>query len=46
MFGQFRIPLFDLVMSLSSAIDLISPDLVRHHKQVAYIALRIALSSS
>ena len=41
-FGQFRIPLFDLVMSLSGAIDLVSKELVDHHKQVAYIALRIA----
>ena len=42
MFGQFKIPLFDLVMSLSGAIDLVSKELVDHHKQVAYIALRIA----
>jgi HD-GYP domain-containing protein (c-di-GMP phosphodiesterase class II) len=42
LFRQFKIPLFDLVMSLSGAIDLVSKELVDHHKQVAYIALRLA----
>jgi HD-GYP domain-containing protein (c-di-GMP phosphodiesterase class II) len=36
------IPLFQLMMSLSSAIDLISPVVSAHHKQVAYISLKIA----
>jgi HD-GYP domain-containing protein (c-di-GMP phosphodiesterase class II) len=33
-----QIPLFDLVACLSDAVDLVSPALVDHHKQVAYIA--------
>jgi HD-GYP domain-containing protein (c-di-GMP phosphodiesterase class II) len=35
------ISLFDLIMSLSDAMDLISPAIVNHHKQVAYIAYSI-----
>jgi len=34
-------PLFDLIMCLSDAVDLVSPALVNHHKQVAYIACNI-----
>lgn len=36
-------PMFDLVMSLSSALDLISPVLSHHHQRVAYIAQSIAI---
>lgn len=35
-------PLFDMVVSLSNALDLIDPVLVNHHKKVAYIAASIA----
>lgn len=37
-----QIHLLDLVICLSDTMDLISPDVVNHHKQVAYIALNIA----
>lgn len=36
------IPLFDLVLCVSDAVDLVSPDVAQHHKQVAYIAQAIA----
>ena len=36
-----HIPLFDLIMCLSDAVDLVSPAVVNHHKQVAYIAFTI-----
>lgn len=39
---DLRVSLFDLTTSLSNAMDLISPDIVNHHKRVAYIALKIA----
>ena len=38
MIKEPKISLFDLVMCLSDAVDLVSPSLVNHHKQVAYIA--------
>jgi HD-GYP domain-containing protein (c-di-GMP phosphodiesterase class II) len=38
MIKEPQIPLFDLVACLSDAVDLVSPALVDHHKQVAYIA--------
>lgn len=41
MIRDLRVPLFELVNSLSSAVDLISPIVANHHKQVAYISLRI-----
>ena len=34
--------MFDLLNCLSSAMDLVNPKLVNHHKQVAYVALCIA----
>ncbi len=37
-----RIPLFDLIISISDAMDLLSPVVVDHHLQVAYIASAIA----
>ena len=43
MVSEHRIPLFDLVSCLSEALDLVSPAVVNHHKQVAYAA--VALSS-
>ncbi|MCL5773884.1 MAG: HD domain-containing protein [Firmicutes bacterium] len=42
MIKEPRIRLFDLVASLSAAMDIISPVTVNHHKQVAYIAVSIA----
>jgi HD-GYP domain-containing protein (c-di-GMP phosphodiesterase class II) len=42
MIKELQIPLFDLATSFSSAMDLISPRVANHHKQVAYIAYQIA----
>ncbi|OEF98460.1 HD-GYP domain-containing protein [Desulfuribacillus alkaliarsenatis] len=39
---DLQISLFDLVISLSNAMDLISPEMVNHHKRVAYASLKIA----
>ena len=38
MLQGLQVPLFDLVMGLSSAVDPISPAVTDHHKRVAYIA--------
>ncbi|MBI5095851.1 MAG: HD domain-containing protein, partial [Candidatus Hydrogenedentes bacterium] len=35
---QVRIPLFDLISSLSDTSDMINPSVANHHLQVAYIA--------
>jgi len=35
---DIRIPLADLIACLSDVIDLVNPELVDHHKRVAYIA--------
>lgn len=37
-----NIPIIDIVLSLSSAIDLINPVNANHHKRVAYISYNIA----
>jgi len=42
MIKEVHIPLFDVTICLSNAIDLISPTVFNHHKQVAYIAAAIA----
>lgn len=42
MIKELRIPLFDMVMCLSDAMDLVSQVVVDHHKRVAYIALSMA----
>ncbi|NPV87782.1 MAG: HD domain-containing protein [Anaerolineae bacterium] len=42
MIRDTHIPLFDLVMSLCNAIDLISPRVVGHQKRVAHIAYSVA----
>lgn len=42
MIREADVPLFDLVLSLSGAIDLVSPAVSDHHKRVAYIALAIS----
>ncbi len=39
---DLEIPIINLVLSLSSAIDLIDSSLTNHHKRVAYIAYSIA----
>ena len=36
------IPLFDLVLCVSDAVDLVSQSVAQHHKQVAYLAQAIA----
>lgn len=35
---KLHIPMFDMILCLSNAIDLVSPAVVDHHKRVAYIA--------
>lgn len=42
MIKEPHVPLFDIVMCLSNAMDLVSQTVVDHHKRVAYIALSIA----
>lgn len=42
MLNYGTINLLDMVVSVSSAIDLVSPEMGNHHKRVAYIALAIA----
>ncbi len=41
MIKEPQIPMFDLILSLSTAMDLVSSAVVNHHKQVAYIASSI-----
>ena len=43
MIKEPKVKLFDLLISLSDAVDLVSPLIVNHHKEVAYIAVSIAL---
>lgn len=40
--GEIHISLFDMILCLSTAMDLISPAVVDHHKRVAYIAFTLA----
>jgi HD-GYP domain-containing protein (c-di-GMP phosphodiesterase class II) len=42
MIASYRISRFDLIMCLSETVDMVSPALSGHHKQVAYLATRIA----
>ncbi|MDR3590337.1 MAG: HD domain-containing protein [Negativicutes bacterium] len=42
MIKELQVPIFELASSLSSAMDLISPAVANHHKQVAYIAFDLA----
>lgn len=42
MIREFKLNLFDLVMSLSTAVDLVSRAVANHHKRVAYLASCIA----
>jgi len=39
---DFKVPLLQLVSTISNAVDLVSPVLNNHHKQVAYISYKIA----
>jgi len=39
---ELNIPIIDIILSLSSAIDLIDPTITNHHKRVAYISYSIA----
>ncbi len=41
-----KVTLFDLILCLSTSMDLVSTKLVNHHKQVAYIASSIAMEMS
>ncbi len=43
MIREPQVHLFDLIRCLSSAMDLVSPAVVNHHQQVAYIAYSIGL---
>ncbi len=38
---EIRVNLFDLLFPLAKAVDMMSPNLGRHHLQVAYLAFRI-----
>ncbi|MGE4484872.1 MAG: HD-GYP domain-containing protein [Oscillospiraceae bacterium] len=40
--GRAVINMYDLLMCLTNACDLINPEVAGHHKQVAYLAFRIA----
>ncbi|AZR73977.1 phosphohydrolase [Anoxybacter fermentans] len=42
MIKELHVSLFDIIICLSDALDLISPAVINHHKRVAYIALNIA----
>ncbi|MHB8064503.1 MAG: HD-GYP domain-containing protein [Ruminiclostridium sp.] len=39
---ELNIPIIDIILSLSSAIDLIDPTITNHHKRVTYISYSIA----
>jgi HD-GYP domain-containing protein (c-di-GMP phosphodiesterase class II) len=41
MIKEITVPLFDMVMCLSDSLDLISQDVINHHKRVAYIAFSL-----
>lgn len=43
MLKEIHVSLFDMIMCLSSALDLVSPSVVNHHKRVAFIAFSIAV---
>lgn len=42
MIREMQIPIFQLVTSISSTTDLMSPSIANHHKLVSYVAYRIA----
>lgn len=39
---KIRINLYDILLSLSNAVDLVTPELSNHHQMVAYLSFRIA----
>ena len=39
---KIKINLYDLLLCMSKAQDLVSPTLANHHEQVAYLAFRLA----
>jgi HD-GYP domain-containing protein (c-di-GMP phosphodiesterase class II) len=39
---NLQIPIIDIVLSLSNAIDLIDSNITDHHKRVAYISFSLA----
>lgn len=41
--AEYRIPLLDLVLTMSTAADLVSPAVGGHHKRVTYIAGRLGV---
>ncbi|MEZ7891691.1 MAG: HD domain-containing protein [Candidatus Wallbacteria bacterium] len=41
MFRELNVPVFDMVMCLSKAMDLVNPIVVNHQLRVAYIAFKI-----
>ena len=43
MINEAKIPLYDMVLSLSNAMDWLNPALVEHHNMVAYTAYQIAV---
>ena len=42
MYVEKEIPIYDFVLAISEAVDLVSPVLNSHHNRVAYIAYRIS----
>ena len=42
MMNSHKFKLYDIILSLAEAIDLISPELNSHHQRVAYLSYRIA----
>lgn len=40
--ASFSVGLFDIVLSVSRALDLVSPEISDHHHRVAYVGARIA----
>ena len=41
----FNVSLFDIVLSVSRALDLLSPEISDHHHRVAYVASRLAAAT-
>ena len=38
---NISISMYDLIISLSNAADLVRPELISHHKQVAYLSFKL-----
>ena len=39
---KIKVKLYDMILALSEAVDLVSPELSRHHRQVASLSFRMA----